>query len=130
MNEVHMYGTDGVMRWISRLPDYRPMGMVEDTKAHSVAMGLAAGRAEMHMLHAVAPVASNLLVQLSLYDQEAVEADAPKATQTYAIDLNSGATREIDFPYSGLIELTQGRMTLFTNDPWPKVDVIFVSEAR
>ena len=129
MNEVHLYGTDGTLRWIARLPDYKPMSIIEDNVAGSVAMGLAGGLAEMHMLHAVAPVAGNLLVQLSLYDQKAVEADTPKTIQSYVIDLASGATSEIDFPYSGLIGVGEGRMALFTNDPWPKVDVFSVSEA-
>lgn len=130
MSDVHMYGTDGAMRWIARLPDYKPTGMVEDTEARTVSMGLTPGLTELHMLHAVAPVASNLLVQLSLYDHEAVEADTPKTIQTYAIDLISGVARKIDFPYFGLIELKEGRMALFANDPWPKVDVFAVPEAR
>ncbi len=129
MSEVHMYGTDGALRWIARLPDYKPMGMVEDPQSRSVSMGLTAGLTEMHMLYAMAPVASNLLVQLSLYDSDAVEADAPKTIQTHAIDMVSGAALEIDFPYLGLIELHDGRMALFANDPWPRVDVFAVSEA-
>ncbi|MDE0074655.1 MAG: 6-bladed beta-propeller [Gammaproteobacteria bacterium] len=128
LNEVHMYGTDGVLRWIARLPDHRPMGIVENAESGSVAMGLTPGRSEMHMLYAVAPVASHLLVQLSLYDQEAVDADAPKAIHSYVIDPTSGAVGEIDFPYPGLIDWHGGRMALFANDPWPKVDVIAVSE--
>ena len=104
------------------------MGMVEDPQSRSVSMGLTAGLTEMHMLYAVAPVASNLLVQLSLYDNEAVEADVPKTIQTHAIDMVSGAALEIDFPYFGLIELNEGRMALFANDPWPRVDVFAVSE--
>ena len=128
LNEVHMYGTDGALRWITRLPGHRPMGIVEDAESGSVAMGLTSGRAEMHMLYAVAPVASHLLVQLSLYDQEAVDADAPKAIHSYVIDPPSGAASAINFPYSGLIDWRDGRMALFANDPWPKVDVIAVSE--
>jgi len=128
LNEVHMYGTDGALRWIARLPDHRPMGIVENAESGSVAMGLTPGRAEMHMLYAVAPVASHLLVQLSLYDQEAVDADAPKAIHSYVIDPTSGAVGAIDFPYAGLIDWHGVRMALFANDPWPKVDVIAVSE--
>ena len=128
LNEVHMYGTDGALRWIARLPDHRPMGIVENAESGSVAMGLTPGRTEMHMLYAVAPVASHLLVQLSLYDQEAVDADAPKAIHSHIIDPTSGAVGEIDFPYSGLIDWHGGRMALFANDPWPKVDVIAVPE--
>lgn len=128
LNEVHMYGTDGAPRWIARLPGHRPMGIVENAESGSVAMGLTPGRTEMHMLYAVAPVASRLLVQLSLYDREAVDADAPKTIQSYIIDPTSGAAGEIDFPYSGLIDWRGGRMVLFANDPWPKVDVIEVSE--
>ena len=128
LNEVHMYGTDGVLRWIARLPDHRPMGIIENAESGSVAMGLTPGRSEMHMLYAVAPVASHLLVQLSLYDQEAVDADAPKAIHSYVIDPTSGAVGAIDFPYSGLIDWHGARVALFANDPWPKVDVIAVSE--
>lgn len=128
LNEVHMYGTDGVLRRITRLPDYRPMGIVENAESGSVAMGLTPGRSEMHMLYAVALVASHLLVQLSLYDREAVDADAPKTIHSYVIDPTSGAVGEIEFPYSGLIDWHGGRMALFANDPWPKVDVIAVSE--
>lgn len=128
LNEVHMYGKDGALRWIARLPDHRPMGIVENAESGSVAMGLTPGRSEMHMLYAVAPVASHLLVQLSLYDQEAVDADAPKATHSYVIDPTSGAAGAIDLPYSGLIDWHGGRMALFANDPWPKVDVIAVPE--
>lgn len=127
LNEVHMYGTDGVLRWIAGLPDHRPMGIVENAESGSVAMGLTPGRSEMHMLYAVAPVASHVLVQLSLYDQEAVDADAPTAIHSYVIDPTSGAAGEIDFPYPGLIDWQDGRMALFANDPWPKVDVITVS---
>lgn len=130
MNEVHLYGTDGSLRWIARLPGYRPMGIVENTASGTVSMGLTAGRSEMHMLHAVAPVARNLLVQLGRYDQEAVAADTPKRIQSYVIDLDSGAAREIDFQQAGLIGTDEGRMALFTNDPWPKVDVFAVSEGR
>lgn len=128
LNEVHMYGTDGALRWIARLPDHRPMGIVENAESGSVAMGLTPGRSEMHMLYAVAPVASHLLVQLSLYDQEAVDADAPKAIRSHVIDPASGAAGEIEFPYSGLIDWHGGCMALFANDPWPRVDVIAVSE--
>lgn len=128
LDEVHMYGTDGALRWIARLPDHRPMGIVENAESGSVAMGLTPGRSEMHMLYAVAPAASHLLVQLSLYDQEAVDADAPKAIHSHVIDPTSGAAGEIEFPYSGLIGWHDGRIALFANDPWPKVDVIAVSE--
>ncbi|MXY30642.1 MAG: 6-bladed beta-propeller [Gammaproteobacteria bacterium] len=128
LNEVHMYGTDGALRWITRLPGHWPMGIVENAASGSVAMGLTPGRAEMHMLYAVAPVASHLLVQLSLYDQEAVDTDAPKMIHSYVIAPISGAVGEIDFPYSGLIDWHGGRMALFANGPWPKVDVIAVSE--
>ena len=128
LNEVHMYGVDGALRWIARLPNHRPMGIVENAESGSVAMGLTPGRTEMHMLHAVAPVASHLLVQLSLYDQDAVDADSPKTIQSYIIDPTSGAVGEIDFPYSGLIDWHDGRVVLFANDPWPRVDVIAVPE--
>lgn len=130
LDEVHMYGTDGALRWITRLPDHRPMGIVENAESGSVAMGLTPGLAEMHMLYAVAPVASHLLVQLSLYDQEAVDADAPKTIQSYFIDAASGAAAEIDLPYPGMIGWRDGRMALFANDPWPKVDVIAVPDTR
>lgn len=128
LNEVHMYGADGALRRIARLPDHRPMGIVENRESGSVAMGLTPGRTEMHMLHAVAPVASHLLVQLSLYDQEAVDADAPKTIRSYIVDPASGAAGEIEFPDAGLIGWRGGRMALFANDPWPKVDVIAVPE--
>lgn len=128
LNEVHMYGTDGALRWITRLPGHRPMGIVENAESGSVAMGLTPGRTEMHMLYAVAPVAAHLLVQLSLYDQEAVDADAPKTIRSYIIDPTSGAAGEIEFPDSGLIYWHDGGMALFANDPWPKVDAIAVSE--
>ena len=54
---------------------------------------------------------------------EAVDEDTPKTIDSYLIDLNSGATRKIAFPYSGPIGVTDTRMALFTNDPWPKMDV-------
>ena len=128
LDEVHMYGTDGVLRWIARLPEHKPMGIVENVESGSVAMGLTPGLTEMHMLHAVAPLASGLLVQLSLYDEEAVDADAPRTTVSYFIDANTGAVGQIDFPNSGLIDWRGGRMALFANEPWPRVDVISVSE--
>ena len=130
LDEVHMYGTDGALRWIARLPDHRPMGIVENAESGSVAMGLTPGLTEMHMLYAVAPVAAGLLVQLSLYDQEAVDADAPKAIQSYFIDAASGAAAEIALPYPGMIGWHDGRMALFANDPWPRVDVIAVPDTR
>ena len=82
------------------------------------------------MLYAATPVDSNLLVQLSLYDQRAVEEDTPKAIESYLIDLNSGVARKVAFPYSGVIGVTDTRIALFTNDPWPRVDVFVVSGAR
>ena len=130
MNEVHMYGTDGALRWIARLPGYKPMAMIEDTISRTVSMGLADDRTEMHMLYAATPVDSNLLVQLSLYDQRAVEEDTPRAIESYLIDLNSGVARKVAFPYSGVIGVTDTRIALFTNDPWPRVDVFVVSGAR
>ena len=130
MDAVHMYRTDGTLRWIAQLPEYKPMGMIEDTTSRTVSMGLAGGRTEMHMLHAAAPVDSNLLVQVGLYDQQAVEEDTPRTIESYLIDLNSGVTRKIAFPYSGLIGVTDTRLALFSNDPWPRVDVFAVSEAR
>lgn len=130
LGEIHLYGTDGALRWIARLPNHKPMGIVENFESGSVSLGLTPGVTEMHMLHAVAPLASNLLVQLSLYDRDAVEADAPKAIQSYLLDVTSGAVREIESPYHGLIELAEGQMALFANHPWPKVEVFAVSEAR
>lgn len=130
LNEIHLYGRDGALRWIARLPNHRPMGIVEDSESGSVSLGLTPGVTEMHMLHAVAPLASNLLVQLTLYGRDAVEADAPMAIQSYLLDVTSGAVREIDAPHRGLIELAEGQMARFANHPWPRVEVFAVSEAR
>jgi hypothetical protein len=42
--------------------------------------------------------------------------------------VTTGAVREIDFPYPGLIELTEGQMVSFANHPWPTVEVFALPE--
>ena len=127
--EIHAYGSDGELRWISRIRGFSPPAVLEHVEGRRFRVGLPDDRDVMHQLVSIARLGhSSIVLQVGKYTRAAWEARKSfEQVESYVVDLTRGIGEGFEGELPLIADARDQYVLGYANDPFPKLTVYTVS---